>query len=49
VYFPAFRNGSATTKRTVRYATRKPTEYMNPSYPLNAIMPAIPRKLAALM
>ena len=33
VYLPALRNGSATTSKTVRYATKNPTEYMNPSYP----------------
>jgi hypothetical protein len=30
---PVFLSGSATSSRTVKYATSQPTEYMNPSYP----------------
>ena len=49
VYFPALRSGSAITSNTVKYATSQPTENMNPSYPWNAMIPAIPKNDAALI
>ena len=49
VNLPEFRIRSASRYRTIRKATRKPTEYRNPSKPNTKISPAIPRNDAADM
>ena len=49
VYFPRFLNGSATRNIIKGHPTRKPIEYIRPSYPFVATIPAIPRKEAALI
>ena len=45
---PALRSGSATMSGTVRYARASRTEYMA-VVAVEGIIPAMPRKLAALM
>ena len=49
VYLPELRSSSATRSRATSQATRNPIEYRNPSYPLSAMMPAMPRNEAADM
>ena len=49
VNLPALRIRSASRNSTVRNATRKPTEYRNPSNPKRKIRPAMPRNDAADM
>jgi len=48
VNLPEFRIRSESRNRTIRNATRKPTEYRNPSKPNRKISPAIPRNDAPL-
>ena len=47
VNLPVLRMSSATSSRATSHATRNPTEYRNPSYPLIAMAPQIPRNDAA--
>ena len=49
VYLPELRISSATSSSATSQATRKPMEYRKPSYPDSAMIPAMPRKLAADM
>ncbi len=48
VYFPMTLKGSAIRNRATIQPARKPMPYMKPSNPLKAIIPATPRKEAAL-
>ena len=47
VYLPAFRSGSAISKRMVTNPRIGPVEYRKPSNPYKEMRPDIPRKEAA--